>query len=108
MVFIPFAKRKYKTHLPMNTIMEKLHSIVKNEEILSWKIFTCSEHSYSFNGQVIDNSFTIVRNIFYHNSFTPVIRGEIFRENGNIIIEVFMRMNASTTIFMCLWLGFFL
>jgi hypothetical protein len=102
MVFIPFVKLKFRTKLSSNIIFEKLDSII---ELKKFSFFGGLGYEKSFRGELFENSFIMIRNILYRNSFIPIIKGKIFQENGNTIIDIFMRMYLFVIIFMGLWLG---
>ena len=92
------------------TVIEKCKSVVKHDKISTSVPHPCSNNNYPFKGELLDNSFIVTKNISYrrlsmsHESFEPVVVGKIFRENGNTIIEIALRVSLLITIFGYLFL----
>jgi hypothetical protein len=102
MVFIPFVKVKYRTNLSIDSVLEKLDSIIEPKKNT---VFGGLSYIKAFSGELFDDNFIIIRNIEYRNSFLPIIKGKIFRENEYTIIEMFLRMHLFVIIFLCIWLS---
>jgi hypothetical protein len=102
MVLIPFEKIVYETKLPINTVLDRLHSIIEPEQNYFYDT-TIREYVKSFRGKLSNKSFKIVRNINYRNSALPIIKGKIIQENEKVTVIVFIRTNLFTIIFMQFW-----
>ena len=102
MVLIPFEKIVYETKLPINTVLDRLHSIIEPEHNYFYDT-TIREYVKLFRGKLSDKSFKIVRNINYRNSALPVIKGKIIQEDEKVTIIVSIRTNLFTIIFMQFW-----
>ena len=96
----------YKTKLPIDTVIERLNSVIKHKKHPFFDLFPGSYPSYPFKGELSGNSFTIVRNISYCNPFEHIISGEIISKNGNTTVNISMKMHSFPRIFMCFWFGF--
>jgi hypothetical protein len=66
-------------------------------------IFKGNEQPY--RGEIFEDSFKIIRNIGYRNSFVPIIKGKIIDNYPGTVIEVKMRMMIFVYIFMLVWFG---
>ena len=102
MDFIPFVTLRLRTKLSFEDVIEKLDSVIEPKK---FTIFGNLGYSKSFRGELLEDSFTMIRNnVLYQNSFMPVIKGKILRKSGYTVLEIFMRMNLFVIIFMGFWL----
>ena len=102
MTFMPFVKVKYRTNLPMDDVLKKLDSVIEPKKNT---VFGGLSYTKAFSGELFDDNFIITRNIVYRNSFLPVIKGKIYCENGNTIIEMFLRLHLFVIVFLSIWLS---
>lgn len=58
-----------------------------------------------FNGQILEDSFKIRRNINYRNSFLPVINGVLEETDYGTKVTIKARMESFVRIFMYIWFG---
>jgi hypothetical protein len=84
MTFIPYNRFVIETSLPREKVMEKLLQVVQPKAF--WPN-PFSDDRKQFEGTVSKNSFTVIRNIYYLNSFIPHIKGRFdSSDNGTKII----------------------
>ena len=72
----------------------------------SEKIRIFCEYDEFFNGEILEESFKIQRNINYRNSFLPVIIGKIKETENGSEISIKMRLNHFVKGFMTFWFSF--
>ena len=72
----------------------------------SEKIRIFCEYDEFFNGEILEESFKIQRNITYKNSFLPVIIGKIKETENGSEIYIKMRLNHLVKGFMTFWFSF--
>ena len=72
----------------------------------SEKIRIFCEYDEFFNGEILEESFKIQRNITYKNSFLPVIIGKIKETENGSEIYIKMRLNHFVKGFMTFWFSF--
>ena len=106
MPFVPFEKITYRTNFPKDIILEKLNSITEQKNFYKW---LGNNYKKPFIGEICENNFRIIMNALYYkyySSFSPIVFGEISEfGNGDIIINVFMRLHIIHRGIMIFWLA---
>ncbi|TAL38953.1 MAG: hypothetical protein EPN97_03175 [Alphaproteobacteria bacterium] len=103
MIF-PSRKLALKSPFPPADTARLLQGAVRPRR--GWWSQVWSRGAGNFMGEVTENSFDIVRDIPGRNSFLPNVRGTIVSDIVGSRINVYMKMHASTTGFMAIWLFF--
>jgi hypothetical protein len=104
MAFIPYENITYKTDLKLGEVIKKLSDEIEHETERP-KIFTF-DHLKPYSGTIDGGNFKIRRNLYYQNSFNPIIYGKAYEENDVTKINIKMKMHRIVIIFMSIWLGF--
>ena len=102
--YLPFENYTITSPLPVDEIRK---IIAENIEPKKSFRFLLSQNNYSrlYHGKITGNRFTMRRNIYYQNSFLPVITGCFGSYLSETFIKIKMRPSFSTIIFMSFWLG---
>ena len=92
----------------MKFILESKKSIDEITKILKDNTSPCRSVFYRnydelFNGEILEDSFKIQRNINYRNSFLPVLIGEIKKTDSGSKITIKTRLNLFVIVFLCIW-----
>jgi hypothetical protein len=87
MAFIPYNQFVIDTPLPAEMVMEKLSQVVQPKRF--WPN-PFSEDRKQFEGIVSKGCFRMVRNIYYLNSFIPLIKGRFASSDSGTRIIITM------------------
>ncbi|WP_139256376.1 hypothetical protein [Flavisolibacter ginsengisoli] len=58
-----------------------------------------------YEGYIVHNTFEVSRIIQYRNSFLPIIKGQVYRENEGSRIHVKMKLHSVVAGFMLVWMS---
>lgn len=101
--YLPVEKYILETSLPVEEIKRRL---LDNIAPKRRRFSIVRKDSYKpYEGEMLDNTFTINRIIDYRNSFLPIIKGHISTFVDKTQIEIQMRPITLVLVFMCGWLG---
>jgi hypothetical protein len=87
MAFIPYNQFVIETPLPVEEVMEKLSRVVQPKNF--WPN-PFSQDRKQFEGIVSKGRFRMVRNIYYLNSFIPLIKGRFGSSDSGTRIIITM------------------
>lgn len=90
MILLPFETYTIKTNLPTQEIKNRLEQTIEPE--LS-SIFFRSNSGRPYRGKISATKFSMCRNLFYTNSFNPIILGEISTQDGVSLIHLKIRLH---------------
>jgi len=69
------------------------------------KIFRFFSKHKTFEGELTQDGFKVMRIISHRNSFLPVITGKFIAGQSGSTISIKMRLHAFTSAFLCVWFG---
>jgi hypothetical protein len=87
MAFIPYNQFVIETPLPAEKVMEKLSQVVQPKR---FRPNAFSDDRKQFEGCVTKDRFRVVRNIYYLNSFIPLIKGRFASSDSGTRIIITM------------------
>ena len=97
------------TRLSPQDALQRLSLIVRPRRSLSQTVnaaLTSNRTSEPpFVGTITDHRFRIRREIWYRNSFLPIVLGEISQEAQGSRIDLILRVSVPIGVFMALWLA---
>jgi len=113
MRFIPYVHYTIEVELPVSKVIESLSKEVKRKKLFWPNPFAGDRKG--FIGSLSGNTFRIMRNIYYLNSFLPSIKGKVseskrgaivsFTMNGNVVVlTAFMLVAAFGGFFLTIFL----
>jgi hypothetical protein len=103
--FLPYSRVDLQTSDPADLVTGRLAKMVA----VGW--FTFWRPKEPFRGSVSGNHFKVVRvlgtfmGLPFHNSWQPVIIGDLVPMPGGTVVRVRMRLNAFVGVFMAVWFG---
>ena len=97
-----------ETNKTKNEILEIIKKNTNEVEIETFAIeFDENDHSNKFfNGKINEDSFEILRDIKYRNSFLPILVGNIVENDNGLVVNINSRYNKFVKIFMFIWFFF--
>ncbi len=101
---LPFEKYILRTSLSKEEVLKKIADNIQQEQKLKIS-FLGEDFSKPYSGKIIDNTFSMSRNINYRNSFLPFIKGSILNSNGKTEINIIMRPILPVLIFISIWMS---
>ena len=102
--FLPFENIIYRTQLSQVKAIEKLADNVEKEK--SFRIgFYNTNYTKPYYGSIYGGRFKINRALNYRNSFSPIIKGEIFTHYEGTRIKVSMKPAIHVLVFLTIWFG---
>jgi len=104
-LLIPYTRLTIKTHLSVQDAEERLAAKVGKRPFLRWSWPFKSTNEPPFTGTVTNGRFNIIRNIFYRNSFLPVITGQFHDDLDMTRVEISMRLHYFVIIFLSIFLS---
>jgi hypothetical protein len=104
MTFIPYNRFVIETSLPREKVMEKLLQVVQPKKF--WPN-PFSDDRKQFEGFVTKEGFRLVRNIYYLNSFIPLIKGRFDSSDSGTRIIITMAIHPFVILTLVLVFAFF-
>ncbi|HMG81481.1 MAG TPA: hypothetical protein VK559_00465 [Ferruginibacter sp.] len=105
MKYLPFENYTLLTKLSSEEIKKRLaENLVAKRKGLSF-LSLDNRAIRPYEGEIIEDTFSINRIINYRNSFLPMITGSISKPYGKTEIAIKMRPALFTLIFIAFWLG---
>jgi hypothetical protein len=104
MAFIPYNQFVIETPLPAEKLIEKLSQVVQPKKF--WPN-PFSNDRKQFEGVVSNDGFRIVRNIYYLNSFIPLIKGRFDSSDSGTRIIITMATHPFVIVTFVLVFAFF-
>lgn len=101
---LPFEKYTLRTSLSKEEVLKKIADTIQQEQKLKISVFR-ENFSKPYTGKIINNSFSMSRNIDYKNSFLPFITGSVLTSNGKTNISIKMRPFMPVLIFISIWMS---
>jgi hypothetical protein len=102
---LPFEKYTLRTSLSKEEVLKKIADNIQQEERFKISVFG-KNFSKPYSGKIIDNTFSITRNINYRNSFLPFITGTVVTSiNNKTNINIKMRPILPVLIFISIWMS---
>ena len=102
--YLPFENILYRTQLSQVKAIERLADKVEKEK--SFRIgFYNNNYTKPYYGTIYGSKFEINRALSYRNSFSPIIKGEIFTHYEGTRIKVSMKPHVHVLVFMTIWFG---
>lgn len=101
---LPFEKYTLTTDLSVEEVLKRLTGCMQSESDYSWSYFR-RIYTKPYRGAVTGQTFRMIRNINYRNSFLPIIKGRVTSISGQTEVVVSMRPAAFVLVFMAIWLG---
>jgi len=101
MKFFPADSFKIYSNLSFDEVKRRLDEQVAPKKNFSFATAFSAMPGKPYQGDILDDSFKITRNIKYRNSFLPIITGEIADAYPGTVIHVHMRMAIFVYVFMC-------
>ena len=105
MKFFPVEHLTYRTKLSPQEAIEKVKESIESKKLFRWNRYGKNKNQKPYEGEVIENTFTITRIISYRNSFIPIIKGNIESDYRGTKIIVKMRLHIIVMIFIFFWCG---
>ena len=103
MNFLPYENYYLKTKLTPHQVALLLQ---KNIIARSRDIFRSNTNTTRpYEGYIDRNIFEVSRIINYRNSFLPIIKGQVYSENGGSSIHVKMKLHTVVAGFMLVWMS---
>ena len=91
------------TTKPPEAVLQILRANTSARPPSLWFPSKVQEH---FHGTITDNTFRLQRNIHYHNSFLPVIRGRVDPTEIGSEIRLEMGLHPLVIAFLAVWFAF--
>ncbi len=93
--FLPFEKYSVLTTLSEEEILERLQIITRTTDTIKFSAKTAVllRSKYDYHGEIHEKSFEIWRNIYYRNSFRPIIYGTLSPYLDKTEIRISMNMH---------------
>ena len=101
MIFIPYERLTIKTYLRPNDALEKLKHIIGKRKYWSYRR---ENGRKPYSGSIDGLNFTVSRNIYYKNSFLPIIKGKVESDMGGCVIKLTMAPHILVIVFMLIWM----
>lgn len=101
---LPFEKYTLRTSLSKEEVFKKIADTIQPEQKFKISVFG-ENYSKPYSGKIIDNTFTMTRNINYKNSFLPFIIGSVSSSNNKTEINIKMRPVKTVLIFSSIWMS---
>jgi len=104
MNLIPYEHFTIHSPLPINEASARMAQRTMEKRNHTWRALTFGELTRSFKGHTDLEGFRVTPIIFYRNSFLPLIKGKYSTDDNGTAIEIIMRLNTPSIIFLCIWL----
>lgn len=102
---LPFEKYTLRTSLSKEEVLKKISENIQQEKKFKISVFG-EDFSKPYSWKIIENTFSITRNINYRNSFLPFITGTVETSiNNKTNIDIKMRPILPVLIFISIWMG---
>jgi len=101
MAFVPFESITYETKLEYGEIISRIQKIAGPRSMFR---LLRSKSAKPYEGAVQDNCFVLNREVTFTNLFTPIMMGEIIKEEDKTKIDVKFRLHLLVRIVMLIWL----
>jgi hypothetical protein len=102
--FLPFENYVLTSKLTPAEVHNCLSGQIESPKSFSFSLLH-RESNKPYEGEILENTFTIQRIIDYRNSFLPIIKGNISTSLGETYIKITMRPAIFVMIFISFWLG---
>jgi hypothetical protein len=106
---VPLYRFQIEVPLPQQRVMERIRSLVRERpkfwQLLGEQLKPRDNTLPPFIGSADDDSFKMLRDIRYRNSFLPLIRGHLLPTPTGTQIIVIMFTHPVVAVFMTFWLG---
>lgn len=104
--YLPYENYILVSSLDNNEIKSRLQEHINLKYYTAFQKTQNNTSEKPYEGNIIENKFSINRVIEHRNSFLPLITGEITSKLTGSEIHIKMQLNKFTKIFISLWLGF--
>lgn len=101
---LPFENYVLITKLSVEEVLRRLNIYIQPRQSIV-KFISRSDFTKTYSGEINGNTFNMIRNINYRNSFLPLIEGQIERAEGSTHIYIKMKLVTTTLVFISIWLG---
>lgn len=104
--YLPYENYILVSSLDNDEIKSRLQENINLKYYTAFQKTKNNTSEKPYEGNIIENKFSINRVIEYRNSFLPLITGEITSKLTGSEIHIKMQLHKFTRIFISLWLGF--
>jgi hypothetical protein len=101
---LPFENYVLTTRLSVDEVLKRVADNIQQKQSFSFSTFS-RNYTKPYTGQITGTTFTMSRNIYYRNSFLPIITGQITTYLGQTQVNIKMRPGIVVLIFVSFWLG---
>lgn len=109
MRFLPHEKYEIETSIPLIEAKKRIETLIVAKPSFSQWFAKSFEYiikpapENQFIGEVTNEGFWLRRNIYYRNSFLPIIEGQFLQHHFGTKLEITMTLNPSTATFSKIW-----
>ena len=101
---LPFENYVLTTRLSADEVLKRVAANIQQKQAFSFSTFS-RNYTKPYTGQITGTTFKMSRNIYYRNSFLPIITGQITTYLGQTQVNIKMRPVIVALIFISFWLG---
>ena len=103
--YLPTEKYTLVTHLRVAEVRQRVADRIEPKTTTLFPMYSKKGRTKPYEGELVNDTFTINKIIDYKNSFLPVITGHISAHGDKTRIAISMNLTLFVLVFIAIWLG---